>query len=99
MAEIKPIEELTEDADKGDIVRLLFGHGEFIGYYEGVGLGWGDSPIAHRFSNAVGKSGVCGNSVRLEEGVLYLDGGRFPKNWFSVDKYEILGKQNIYPER
>lgn len=95
----KPIEELVKDMEEGDIVRLLWDIGEFIGYYRGSKPFPGKNCTVYTFYNVAGERGVCGDSVFLKENVLYLDGGRFPKNWFKISEYEILGRQNTYPEK
>ena len=87
------MENLVNDISSGDLVRIFLEKGEFVGYYKEYSA---RSPSEGRydFYNVRGSREICGDSVPIKEGILFLDGGRFPKNYFPLKGYEILDRNS-----
>lgn len=100
MGKIKPVERLLGDVNKGDIVRLIFNAGEFVGYFMGkdfVNKAQNTENPHYEFCDS--SLGPMMKSVLFRENTLYLDGGRFSKNCFRVDNYEVLRRAKKSSDR
>lgn len=104
---LRPIEELATNVQEGDIVRLSFDRGEFIGYYAGTetktlsdGEGNSRKVTVHNFSNTI-TSGINakGKSYQGVRGgdVAFLEKNKLQLDWvgdcrYPINSFEILGK-------